>query len=80
MLGEHGMRNNWRGTRNKGQLLLRRNWEVRGAGEKLWVRRSWGKARMSSDVRMILGGTVGEKMLKTYGEPEGKGMRRDLGS
>lgn len=35
---------------------------------------------MSSDVRMILGRTVGEKMLRTYGEPEGKGMRRDLGS
>lgn len=35
---------------------------------------------MSSDVRMILGGTVGEKMLRKYGEPERKGMRRDLGS
>lgn len=35
---------------------------------------------MSSDVRMILGRTVGEEMLGMYGEPEGKGMRRDLGS
>lgn len=31
------------------------------------------------DVRMILGGTVGEKRLRNYGDQGGNEMRRGLG-
>lgn len=48
-----GMRNNWRGTRNKRTAIgvwlggTGRLGEVR---ERLWVRRSWGEARNKGEL------------------------------